>query len=152
MNLLIYCYKLFIAEKRELLLIALSKHKPLKCGGKINNKLKAAINSAKSYQAAFNLLYFFFHKSWRVSISRFTACANLFVSFTSFIKARTTQSKKPIKARTAPKKAVMKQIVPPFSKILYHSNYTIGIIPSSKSTTAYLTFCACLILSKNYQN
>ncbi len=125
------------------------EHKPLKCGDKINNKLKVAINSVKSYQAAFNLLYFFFHKSWIVSISCFTACANLVVSLISLIQTLTTQSKKPIKTRTAPKMAVIKQIGPPFSKILNNSYYTIGIISSNESTTAYLTFCVMYILTIN---
>src|SRR5699024_2463 len=106
----------------------------------------------KVIKRLFSLLYFFFHKSWIDFISLFTACANLFVSFTSFIKARTIQSKRPIKIKTAPKKAVLKQSVPPFSKTLNNSYYTIGIILSNESTTAYLTFCARLILSKNYQN
>ncbi|WP_347284280.1 hypothetical protein [Lactobacillus taiwanensis] len=139
---------IFLYKKRSYGSSSLEQ-KPLKCGDKINNKLKVAINSAKSYQAAFNLLYFFFHKSWRVSISRFTASANLVVSLVSLIKATTTQSKKPIKATTAPKMAVMKQIVPPFTKNLYNSNYTIGIISSNESTTAYLTFCAMYILTTN---
>ncbi len=109
---------------------------------------KSLATLPKVIERLFHLLYFLFHKSWIDFISLFTACANLSASLTSFIKARTIQSKKPIKARTAPKMAVMKQIVPPFSKNLYNSNYTIGIISSNESTTAYLTFCACLILSK----
>ncbi|WP_230963552.1 hypothetical protein, partial [Lactobacillus johnsonii] len=103
---------------------------------------KSLATLPKVIERLFHLLYFLFHKSWIDFISLFTACANLSASFTSFIKARTTQSKRPIKVRTAPKKAVIKQSVPPFSKTLYNSNYTIGIIPSNESTTAYLTFCA----------
>ena len=113
---------------------------------------KSLPTQPKVIERLFHLLYFLFHKSWIDFISLFTACANLFVSFTSFIKARTIQSKRPIKIKTAPKKAVIKQSVPPFSKTLNNSYYTIGIILSNESTTAYLTFCVCLILSKNYQN
>ena len=99
---------------------------------------KSLPTQPKVIERLFSLLYFLFHESWIDSISLFTACANLFVSFTSFIKARTTQSKRPIKVRTAPKKAVIKQSVPPFSKTLNNSYYTISIIPSNESTTAYL--------------
>ena len=100
----------------------------------------------------FLFAYFFFHKSWKAFISRFTAFANSVKSFASFIKTRTRQSKRLTKAMTAPSKATIKQSVPPFSKNQGNSCYTIGIIPLSESTTAYLTFCACLILSKITDN
>ena len=106
------------------------------------------LQPAKSYERLFILLYFFFHKSWKAFISRFTACANSVKSFASFIKTSTRQSKRLTKAMTAPSKATIKQSVPPFSKNQGNSCYTIGIISSNESTTAYLTFCACLILSK----
>ena len=109
---------------------------------------KSLSTRPKVIERLFHLLYFFFHKSWIVFISRFTASANLFVSLVSFIKTRTTQSKRPIKVRTAPKKAAIKQSVPPFSRILYNSYYTIGIISSNESTTAYLTFCARYYFNK----
>ena len=110
---------------------------------------KSLSTRPKVIERLFHLLYFFFHKSWIVFISRFTACANLFASLVSFTKTKTRQSKRPIKVRTAPKKAAIKQSVPPFSKNLYNSSYTIGIISSNESTTAYLTFCATYILSIN---
>ena len=102
---------------------------------------------SKVIERLFNLLYFFSHRSWNAFISRFTASANLVASFTSFIKTRVKQSKRLTKTMTAPIKAVIQQSVPPFSKILNNSFYTIGIISSNESTTAYLTFCAKTILA-----
>ncbi len=88
--------------------------------------------------------------SWIAFISRFTAFTNLVASFTSFTIASTVQSKRTIKVKTAQKMAVIKQAVPPFSKNQGNSCYTIGIISSNESTTAYLTFCAMYYFIKEY--
>lgn len=96
------------------------------------NELKSREYFAKSHQAAFLFAYFFFHKSWKAFISRFTAFANSVKSFASFIKTRTRQSKRLTKAMTVPSKATIKQSVLPFSKNQGNRCYTIGIISSNK--------------------